>query len=415
MPERPGDRRLLARIGERSEAMLDLLAQSVRRPSESGWEDRVTGLYGDWLADRGWPVTRGTLAEADPGGDEPRAAERENLVAWFPRDRGLPRVVINGHVDVVPAGDEAAWTRPPYSGAREGGRVHGRGSVDTKGGIAAALFALAALEDTGTDLPFDVAVQLVTAEETSGAGTRAAAPFVPDPAAAIVLEPTGGAIVPVSTGLLFFTVEVTGVAAHTSAPWRGVDAFERLVWVRDALAEFARKRGETYRHPLFTDVPTAIPFAVGTVRAGTWRAAVPDHATMSGRIGVAPGESLEDVRREVGRVLAEVAAADDWLRRHPPTIRWDHEGLPGWETPVTHGLVQALRSAQVARGGREAMTGFTAGSDAAYFGARGVPTAVFGPGDVAQAHAPDESVAEQDVINAAEVLALTLTRLEVTG
>ncbi|GAA3789442.1 M20 family metallopeptidase [Amycolatopsis tucumanensis] len=407
---RPTDADVTARVDALAEDMLSFLAATVRDPSESGWEDRVTGRYADWFAARGWPVTRQPLEEAS---GEPRAAQRENLIAWYPGRRGLPCVVLNGHVDVVPAGDEQAWSRPPYSGDRDGGLVHGRGSVDMKGGIAAGLYALAALDEAGVDLPFDVAVQLVVAEETTGAGTRAAVHQAPDPAAALVLEPTGGAIVPVSTGLLFFTVEVTGVAAHTSAPWRGVDAFDKLIRVREALAELARKRGAAYRHPLFADVPTAIPIAIGTALAGSWRAAVPDHATMSGRIGLMPGEPPGELRREVERVLAEVAATDDWLRDHPPSVRWDHEGLPGWETPADHPLITALRFAQRECAGAETLTGFTAGSDAAYFGSRGVPTAIFGPGDVTRAHAPDECVAEADVVRAAKVLALTLARLVV--
>ncbi|NIH80429.1 M20 family metallopeptidase [Amycolatopsis viridis] len=412
---RPTDAQVLARVDAVAEDMLSFLAATVREPSESGWEDRVTGRYADWFAARGWPLVRQPLEPTGLAAGEPRPADRENLIVWYPRRRGLPCLVLNGHVDVVPAGDEQAWSRPPHSGARAGGKVHGRGSVDMKGGIAAGLYALAALEDLRADLPFDVAVQLVVAEETTGVGTRAAALEVPDPAAALVLEPTGGAIVPISTGLLFFTVDVTGVAAHTSAPWRGVDAFDKLIRVREALAELARKRGAAYRHPLFADVPTAIPFAIGTARAGSWRAAVPDHATMSGRIGLVPGEAPAELRQEVERVLAEVAATDDWLRDHPPAVRWDHEGLPGWETPTDHELVAALRSAQRAATGEETLTGFTAGSDAAFFGARGVPTAIFGPGDVTLAHAPDECVAEADVVRAAKVLALALTRMVVRG
>ncbi|MFD2467744.1 M20 family metallopeptidase [Amycolatopsis silviterrae] len=407
----PSDGQVLAQVDTLAEEMLTLLADTVREPSESGWEDRVAVRYADWFAARGWPVTRQPIASSGLAGDEPRAAERENLIAWYPGRRGKPCLVLNGHIDVVPAGDEESWSRPPYSGAREEGRVHGRGSVDMKGGIAAGLYALAALQDCGAELPFDVAVQLVVAEETTGVGTRAAALEVPDPAAALVLEPTGGAIVPISTGLLFFTVDVTGVAAHTSAPWRGVDAFERLIRVRETLAELARERGAAYRHPLFADVPTAIPFAIGTARAGSWRAAVPDHATMSGRIGLMPGEDPDDLRRAIEKALAGLSATDDWLREHPPAVRWDHEGLPGWETPADHELLAALRSAQRSCTGSEVLTGFTAGSDAAFFGAQGVPTAIFGPGEVPRAHAPDESVAEADVVQAAKVLALTLSRL----
>jgi acetylornithine deacetylase len=404
------DEQVLARIDAMAEDLLEFLAESIRLPSESGWEDRASHLYARWFETRGWPMARQSLASAGAAA-ETRAQERENIIAWYPTLAGRPTLILNGHMDVVPSGQEDKWTRTPYSGQRAAGRVHGRGSVDMKGGIAAGLYALAALEDLGFDPEFDIAVQLVVAEETTGAGTRAASLKVPHPAAAIVLEPTAGAIVPINSGLLFFTVEVTGRAAHTSAPWRGVDAADRLIRIRQALTQLGHERGAAYRHPLFNDVPTAIPFAIGTMTAGSWRAAVPDHAAMSGRIGVAPGEKLEDVQTAFQRVVDEVTATDEWLRKHPPVVRWDHEGAAGWETPQTHPLITALRSAQRVRQGREHIMGFTAGSDAAFYGGRGVPTAVFGPGDVTKAHGPDEFVEERDVVEAAGTLALTLTRL----
>ncbi|MFI7643774.1 M20 family metallopeptidase [Nonomuraea sp. NPDC049400] len=415
MTRQARDEQVLEYLDAMAEEMLDLLSASVRCASESGWEDRVAEVYATWFAGRGMPVTRQPIASSGFAAGEPRASERENVIAWYPGRTGRSVVVLNGHLDVVPAGDPSAWSLPPYSGLRKAGRVHGRGSVDMKGGIAAGLYALAALSALQIDLGFDIAMELVVAEETTGVGTRAAEAVVPHPAAALVLEPSGGAIVPVSTGLLFFTVEVTGKAAHTSAPWRGVDAFERLIWLREALAEHARKRGERYTHPLFAAVPTALPFAVGTASAGTWRAAVPDRAVMSGRLGVAPGESLDAVRQEFQHVVDEVAAADEWLRAHPPTLRWDHEGLPGWETPLDDPLIVALVSAQRDFSGSESLIGFTAGSDAAFFGARGIPTAVFGPGEVSLAHGPDEYVSERDVVDAAKVLALALLRMEVNG
>ncbi|MGC5365617.1 M20 family metallopeptidase [Streptomyces sp. DT24] len=389
-----------------ADALLELLAESVRRPSESGWEDRVDGLYLDWFAEHGWQAERLPLAAS---ATENRAEERANVLAWWPRRRGRPVVVLNGHMDVVPARQEDGWSRPPYDGARADGLVHGRGSTDMKGGIASGLLALTALADAGFDPPFDIAVQLVAGEETTGIGTRTLLEGFPRPAAALVLEPTDCVIVPVSTGLQFFTVDVAGRSAHTSAPWRGVDAFDRLLRVRAALLDLAERRGAAYRHPLFADVPTAIPFAIGTVAAGHWRAAVPASATMSGRIGVRPGESLEAVRAEFLAAVAAAPADDPSLPA--PEVRWDH-GLLGWETAQDHPLIKALAAARETVLGEPRFTGFTAGSDAACFGAAGVPTAVFGPGQVSRAHGPDESVAEADVVAAADVLALALTRLD---
>ena len=280
-----------------------------------------------------------------------------------------------------------------------------------KGGIAAGLLAISALERTGTSLSYDVEVQLVVGEETTGVGTRLAIASSGRPFAAIVLEPTGNAVVPVSTGLQFFTVTLTGRAAHTSAPWRGVDAFELLLAVRGAMIRTADERSAAYSHPLFGGLPTAIPSAAGVIRAGEHRAAVPSTASMSGRYGLAPGESIAQVRQHYLAAIEEVTSADPWLAEHPPEVLWDNDGLPGWETPPADRLILALSEAQREVTGDTGFLAFTAGSDAAAFGAASIPTAIFGPGDVSLAHAPDEQVSEREVVEAAKVIALALAGL----
>jgi acetylornithine deacetylase len=322
-------------------------------------------------------------------------------------------VVLNGHLDVVPVGALDAWTRSPFSGDLVDGCVIGRGSVDMKGGVAAAIWALRALEMAGIELTCEVELQLVVGEEATGSGTRFAASELDlgSVAAAIVLEPSDNQIVVVNTGLQFFEVTVDGKAAHTSAPWAGVDAFEKLLIVREAMLSVAERRSRSYSHPLFEHLPTALPFAVGTVSAGTYRASVPASATMSGRIGLRPGESPEQACAEYEAAVAEVADHDDWLRTHPATMSWNDQALAGWETAPDDRLVLALASASQRTAGLAGIAGFTAGTDASVYGAAGVPTVVFGPGDVALAHAPNEYVSVKDVATAAETLALALAAM----
>ncbi|MFA4927702.1 MAG: ArgE/DapE family deacylase [Patulibacter sp.] len=392
--------------------LVALLQQSVRTSSLSGHEQAVAELHRSWIAARGWPVELRPLTADDGVPPSELADGRGNVVARFGSD-GLPRIVLNGHLDVVDAGDPADWSADPFSGEQVDGAIYGRGSADMKGGIVAALWALRALEQAGVELRVQVELQLVVGEETTGVGTRAllAQDRWEDPLGVVVLEPTGNRIVAVNTGVQFFTVEVAGRASHTSAPWDGVDAFANLLLVRDAMLAVADRRAAAYDHPAFAAVPTALPFAIGTVRAGAHRAAVPATATMSGRIGLAPGERIADVRSAFVDAITAACADDAWLTAHPPRINWDNEGLPGWETSTGTPLLRAIRGAQKQLHGSASTVGFTAGSDAGQFGGRGIPTIVFGPGDVALAHAPDEHVRVDDVERAALVLATTLAGL----
>lgn len=408
--------RLQATVEGLREPMLEFLSGAVRCPSVSGDEDTIHGFLTGWFDANGWTHETQRLhltaagRAADPA-TEPRLDQRCNIVAWPrpPRDH-VPTVVLNGHIDVVPPGDVESWTLPPFSGMRRGGRVHGRGSVDTKGPVAAGVFALQALRNLEVELPFDVAVQLVVAEETTGIGTRAAFERITQPAAAIVLEPTCGIAAPAGTGLLFFRVEIDGVSAHTSAPWRGQDAFLHLMRIHSALSDLADARAEEHRNEYFADIPTPVPFVMGTVRAGTWRAAVPDTAEMAGRWGVAAGENLDEMRAGIEALVAKVDADAGWGAR-PSRVVWQHE-LPGWQTDADTPLVQAAReSVDAVRGSATPLVGMTAATDAAQYGPRGIPTIIYGPGDTALAHSPDESIEEDEVVASAEVLARTVLAL----
>ncbi len=396
-----------------ADEQLEFLSATVSRASVTGSEDSVTDLYVDFFASRGWPVDRQVLASSavahsEAGAVEPRIDERANVIGYYRvRRPELPVVVINGHVDVVPVLDEDQWERAPFSGVRADGFVHGRGAVDTKGGIASALWALDALDRAGVDLPFDVAVELVVGEETTGIGTRASLERIPARLGTIVLEPTAGAIVTVASGLLFFTVEVTGRAAHTSVPWHGIDAGPKTIEIYRALLRLGDERAA-----MLTDermpFPSAVPLAIGTVDIGGWRAAVPARGTLSGRIGVMPGESMDHVRDVLTACVDAVAAADPWLTEHPPVIRWNNQGLQSWETPQSDSVVIALAEGCRRAGLTPRIEGMTAGCDAGILRDAGVATVVFGPGEMRYAHSPDEKIAERDVVEAARVLAHAL-------
>lgn len=394
------------------DAMIHFLSDTVRRASVSGHEDRVSDTYVQFFGDRGWEVETQVLADAevaqsDSGRAEPRLGDRANVVGWYRRNRGRPTLVINGHVDVVPVHDEHRWTRAPFSGEIAEGHVHGRGSVDTKGGIAAALFALDACDRAGVDFPFDIAVELVVAEETTGVGTRASLERIPHRLGTIVLEPTDNAIVPLASGLLFFTVSLSGRAAHTSVPWFGVDVAPRLIRIYQALTALGEERARTHTHPRIP-LPSAVPLAIGTLQAGGWRASVPAEAKLSGRVGVLPGEDLQDVRDAVVACVREATAGDEYMAENPAEIHWDHEGLPSWQTADEEPVVRHMMAGRERAGLPPRVEGITAGCDAGTLVAAGIPTVVFGPGHMRYAHSPDERIAVADVAAAAAILSAAL-------
>ncbi len=402
-------------LRRRSESM-QLLSDLVRIPTVSGHEDQAESLLAGWFGENQWAVERQILGDSEAGRSprglvEPRKSERANVMGWLRASTGRPVVTINAHYDVVPVIDPDDWLDEPFSAVQRDGALYGRGAVDNKAGCVTAMYALQAIADAGIELAFDLAVEFVVGEETTGLGTLATLERFPARIATVVMEPTSSAVISVNSGALFFTIGVDGRAVHTSVPWLGEDALAKLLTIYQKLNELGDRRAASHRHPLMEHLPSSVPIVIGMLAGGGWRAAVPGHATMSGRIGVLPDEPLAAVRAELHAVVDEVADSDSWLKEHRPIVTWDNDGLPGWQTPVESDLVQSFLFGQHAAGRESRIEGLTTGCDAGVLFRSGITVVVFGPGDLARAHSPNEYVREDEVIEATTILAASLVEL----
>lgn len=156
---------------------------------------------------------------------------RANLIASFKCGRGGKKLLFNGHLDVVPAGDRSRWSRQPFSAEVHENHLYGRGSADMKGGVAAMLYAVRLVRKTGIDLgDAEVIFHLVSDEESGGSQ---GAGFLVDQGlggadAAIVPEPTNLEVVVAEKGTYWVRVNVRGKSAHGATPQLGVNAIEKM-------------------------------------------------------------------------------------------------------------------------------------------------------------------------------------------
>jgi acetylornithine deacetylase len=415
------ERQLTEALTRQADDLAQLVADLVAIPSVTGEEGAAAEFVYSWLRDNGFPADKRFL---DPSvlrrwpdcAGESDLDKRPNVVGRLAAaEPACADLVLNGHLDVVPTGDADRWSHPPFSGTREGGRIWGRGTADMKGGIAAALFAMRAVRDAGVELPFGIQVQCVVAEESGGLGTLGLMADSPPPLAVICLEPTACQVVSACGGAAPFTVTVPGKPAHVASPWTGVSAFDKLLLVHQRLLEFSDERERTLDHPLFNQLPKKAAVSVGRVEAGEWRLSLPEEARLYGRTGALPGEQLGDIRALIEESIAGLGADDPWLRAHPCTVTWDGPGFPGWETRADTDLVVSLLSAAETLRGNTSLAAATYGSDAGVFAGMGAPVALFGPGELTEAHTTDESVGADDVTYVSQATALAITRLAATA
>lgn len=402
------------------EAMISFLCRLIAVPSLDGEESAAQELVAEQMARSGlevdrWEIDLDELRHHPAFCEEVERTEALGVVGRSGKSTGDRSLILNGHVDVVPAGDLDKWKYPPWVGTLTDRRVFGRGSADMKGGLCCALFATKAIRDAGVELESPLLVQSVVGEEDGGTGTLATLARGHRASAAIIMEPTNLEMVTTQAGALNFRVSVPGKAAHGSMRTAGVSALEKFLPVHQAILELEQARNSRIEDPMMAEYDLPYPISIGTLRAGNWASSVPEELTCEGRFGVAVGETLQQARSEFESAILSAADADPWLRDHPPRVTWWGGQFASAQTPTHHPIVDVLRGTlQDLTTAQPSLKGVTYGADMRHLVNEGqIPTVMFGPGDVLLAHQTDESVPIDDLLIA--VRALTLVALRYCG
>jgi acetylornithine deacetylase len=368
---------------------------------------RSTGLEVDhWQFDL--PATTG---DPDFPGMEVERADAWGCVGVL-QGGGTPGLILNGHVDVVPVGELAAWPdSDPFSARISDGIMWGRGTCDMKGGLAAIFGAVSAIAATGITLRKPLAVHTVVGEEDGGLGAFGTLKRGHTGEACLIAEPTAGGVIPANSGSLTFRLEIPGLATHGSTRTRGVSAIEKFTLIQEALLALEAERNHD-PHPLLKHLDLANPLSVGTIQAGDWASTVPDLLVAEGRYGVRLGEPVAEARQAFERAIEEACAADDWLRTHPVQVTWPGGVFASGVLPDGDPLLDDTLQAATAAGASEVpeVKGGPYGSDLRQYAAAGIPTLQYGPGDVRYAHAMDEHVPLAEVLHCARAYALLAVR-----
>ena len=413
-----------AAVYDQIDVSIGLLQELVRIPSENpklterspGEESACQDVIDARLTGLGMETDRFEALERRP-----------DIVGHRAGSGGGQSLILNGHVDVVPAGDPENWRYPPFSGTVADGHVWGRGACDMKGGLVAAIMALEALDRVGLRIAGDISVQSVVDEETGGPGTLAAIQRGSVADAAICMEPTNLSLMPVEGGLEWVRIVASGVSGHAALRYKSVhagggapavNAIEKMVLILSAIQTLEREWGIRKTHPLLpAGITTVNP---GVVLGGSGGgsdgmphivkavATIPDYCSLELDLKYLPNEKGSDVKHEFEAFIARVAATDPWLASHPPVVKWGIRGVsfPPAETDSRHPLIQTIvRETTAVTGASPQITGFPAVSDLAWLAQAGMPCTLFGPGKADFAHALDERIAIEDLLIGTEILA----------
>jgi putative selenium metabolism hydrolase len=378
----------------RAEAMARFLQELVRIPSLSTHEEALASRLADEMRRVGF--------------DEVWTDRIGNVIGRVGTGKG-PKLLFNGHLDVVDVGDPERWLHPPYAAVIEEGILYGRGACDMKGGLAAMVYAVEALVDAGVQLNGDLYVVGVVQEEPcEGLATRVLVEeegIQPD--YVILGEPSNLQVRVGHRGRLEMRVTVQGRAAHASSPTLGSNAIHnaaRLVFGIELLAP--RLANDT-----FLGQGTIAVTEIESQAAS--RNAVPDRCTFYVDRRLTLGETERKALAEIQNIInteeidAEVNVTEYRAASYTGYDCHARNVFPAWAMPQDHPLVQVIvRCVRETLGYRPRLGRWAFSTDGIYTaGVANIPTVGFGPGEERYAHTQDEQIRLNDVVDAARVYA----------
>lgn len=336
--------------------------------------------------------------------------DRPNLYGECKGQGDGKSILLSGHMDVVQRGSQ--WTVDPFGAEIKDGKLYGRGTVDMKGGIAAMVAALKAIQQCGVKLKGDVLVGTVVGEEAGGMGTLA---FVDQGYRAdgcLITEPTHLDVSPLCRGILWAKLVIPGRAGHIElkqGDWRNggaVDAIDKAMLYMEHIRRLNKRWAVTKEHKY---LPIPCQINVAQINAGEYPTTFANKCEIVFNAQYLPEEKDENglggkVKRELEDFVAAVAQTDDWLRENPPYIEWIVDADCG-ETLDDQPFFQVVRDTALGMNEDSKVEGICCHTDMGWYCNVGIPTLNLGPGDPRLAHQADEFVEISELVECTKIIA----------
>lgn len=361
----------------------------IRFASTRGQEREVVQFIADQLAQRGYEIDQFDMdreaIEAHEGGGKFSAEHSTAPIVvgtHRPGQEAGRSLILQSHVDVVPAGPEDMWRHPPFEPLVEGDWLYGRGGADMKAGQAQIFFALDALRRAGFGPAARVHLQTVVEEESTGNGALMTYLRGYDADAVLIPEPEEEMLVRANVGTLWFQVEVRGTPVHVREMGAGANAIDAAYRVIGALRTLeADWNAQKSDHRFFEDLDHPINLNIGKIEGGDWASSVPAWCRVDCRIAIYPGIKAADAAREIEDTISAFAAQDAYLSKSPPVVTFNGFFSEGYVLEPGSEAEQVLAQAHREATGEELQSFVTPG----YLDCRvyqlynGIPSLCYGP------------------------------------
>jgi acetylornithine deacetylase len=402
-------------IATHTEEAFRFLEELVRAPSTVGAEQAameifVTEFESLGLATERLPFSNSPLVDNRAGITPPAdllTDDRFQVLASTP-GHGELLLLINGHMDVVPADSPELWTTPPFEPTRRDGRMYGRGAADMKGGFAIGALALRALRDVAPDLFKNqrLGVLAVIEEECSGNGTlRSIAEQGVTAPEVVLLEPTDLGLMVGGIGVMWVDIRVVASSGHAQQADTSANAVDLGIRIVEGLRLWAAGARRSAPEPSMAPEENPYNINLGKVHSGDWTSTAPSSAVFSVRVGYPRAWTPNEAEAEIRSAIEAITSVDvDFAER--PVVTLTGFRAQGYLLDRDSVLSADLAAAHLDAHGASPLA-FTLGSttDArTYLNDFGIPAVCFGA--VAHdMHGIDESVELQSIVDAARTLA----------
>ncbi|MCP3027352.1 acetylornithine deacetylase [Halobacillus sp. A5] len=399
---------LLNKVEEREDELLELLADLVAYPTLSPParnSEKAQEYVAQQLRDLDFEIDSWNLYPGDPIVAGTKQGYKHNQAQ---------SLIINGHLDVAAIEENEQWEEDPFICTLKEGRVYGRGTADMKGGMAGVLFAMKVLYEAGIEPEGNLYFQSVVGEEVGEAGTKSCCEKGYQADLALVVDTSdcsiqgqGGVItgwITIESPQVFHDASRSSMI-HAGGGMQGASAIEKMMKVISSLQELERHWAVTKSSPGFPAGSNTINPAV--IEGGRHAAFIADRCELWITVHYYPEEYYKDVIREIEDHINRAAQADLWLKDHPPQFSWGGKSMiedkgeifPAFSVDTFHSGVQLLAEAhqRIHEKPVEYSMSPTV-TDGGWLAESGIPTVLYGPGELKEAHAVNESLEREQLL-----------------